>query len=393
VTNTGNVTIHGIKVTDTFTAPSAGDKLGTPITCPTYTLAPGKHTTCTATYRATAADVRHGTINNEAGVGGTAPGGGTVTSPPSTSTIGTSGLKLVKSVSPTTVTRAGQTVTYSFLVTNTGNERLHDLTVTDTFTAPSSADKLTAITCPTTSLAAGKSTTCTATYKVTQADVDHGVIHNSATVTGKDPDGTSATSPPSKATVTAPARPALTVVKTADPTVITTVGQVVTYSFLATDTGNVTIHDLKVEDTLAAPAGPAITKITCPVTTLAPGRSTTCTATYTVTQADITNGGVKNTATVTGVAPAGGSVTSPPSTVTVSVSGTAPVVTTPPATGTPPGSGTAPEPNPVAPSGGTGPLAFTGMGSFDQLVAGGILSVLAGLGLIILSTRRRRRSA
>ena len=69
-----------------------------------------------------------------------------------------------------------------------------------------------------------------------------------------------------------------------------------------TNTGNVTVSELTVADTLAAPAGPELT-VTCPVTTLAPGASTTCAATYLVTQADVDHGRVDNTATASGMAP------------------------------------------------------------------------------------------
>lgn len=92
-----------------------------------------------------------------------------------------------------------------------------------------------------------------------------------------------------------------------------TVGDTVTYSFVVTNTGNVTLTDVTVTDPL-----PGLSAIDCPATTLAPGESMTCTATYTVTLADAEAGEVQNTATVIGDSPAGapasdqGSATVPP---------------------------------------------------------------------------------
>ena len=63
------------------------------------------------------------------------------------------------------------------------------------------------------------------------------------------------------------------------------VGGTIAYTFLVTNTGNVTLDPVTVAD-------PKVGAVTCPVTTLAPGASTTCTATYTLLQADVDAGHV-----------------------------------------------------------------------------------------------------
>jgi hypothetical protein len=55
----------------------------------------------------------------------------------------------------------------------------------------------------------------------------------------------------------------------------------------------------------------------CPTTTLAPAASTTCTATYVTTQADVVQGNITNVATAAALDPAGRPVTSPESTVII----------------------------------------------------------------------------
>ena len=64
---------------------------------------------------------------------------------------------------------------------------------------------------------------------------------------------------------------------------------------MVTNTGNVTLTAVGVTDPL-----PGLSAVTCPVATLAPAASTTCTATYTVTQADLDAGSIVNTATAIG---------------------------------------------------------------------------------------------
>ena len=85
------------------------------------------------------------------------------------------------------------------------------------------------------------------------------------------------------------AGPALTLDKSAGPIVDVNgngrvdAGDTIAYAFLVTNTGTVTLTAVAVSD-------PVVGAVSCPVTTLAPGASTTCTATYTFTQADVDAG-------------------------------------------------------------------------------------------------------
>ena len=85
----------------------------------------------------------------------------------------------MKSSNATAATTVGDTITYSFKVTNNGTVTITSFVVTDPLVG------LSAVNCGApVSLAPGATHTCTATYVVTQADVDAGVIRNKATVDG-----------------------------------------------------------------------------------------------------------------------------------------------------------------------------------------------------------------
>ncbi len=313
VKNTGNVTLTTLTVND----PSDG---GT-VTCapPAGGLAPNASVTCTGTttHTITQADVDASSYSDTATATGTDNNGDTSPAAPSTATVNATAapaatLLKTATVSPAadqTNVKVGDTVTYSFVVKNTGNVTLTTLNVTD----PSDGG---AVTCalPAGGLAPTASLACsgTTTHTITQADVDAGSYSDTATATGADAHGAPFAGAPSTAIVNATASPGLTVAKTPSTTTISSVGQPVTYTIVATNSGNVTLSGVSVTDTLTAPAAPALALSctpTSPVASLAPGAKITCTGTYSVTQADLDHGGIANTATATGTGPGGAPVT------------------------------------------------------------------------------------
>ena len=69
------------------------------------------------------------------------------------------------------MTGSGQPVTYAATVTNTGNVTVHAVGVASTFTAASAGDGTLPLSCATSSLAPGASTSCSANYPSAAADL------------------------------------------------------------------------------------------------------------------------------------------------------------------------------------------------------------------------------
>ncbi|PRI12523.1 DUF7507 domain-containing protein, partial [Leucobacter massiliensis] len=317
MTNTGNVTLTDV-------APIEAEFSGTgelgPITpASVESLAPGEQATFTAEYTLTQADIDAGSVTNSATGTGTPPSGDPVEPPPSDVEIPTPadpGLSIVKSSDVEEVTVAGDVITYSFLVTNTGNVTLTDVVpVEGEF---SGTGELGAFDPESATLAPGENATFTAKYTVTQADVDAGSITNSATATGTPPGGGDVPPPPpSDVVVLTPADPGLSIVKTADVDEVREVGDIVTYTFVVTNTGNVTLTDVAPEETAFSGAGRMGPIMPASIDNLAPGETATFTAKYEVVLADLTGEPLTNEAIAAGTPPGGGVVEAPPSLVEV----------------------------------------------------------------------------
>ncbi len=166
-----------------------------------------------------------------------------------------------------------------------------------------------------------------------------------------------------------PARPSLSLTKSADTPKITSVGQQVTYSFVVKNTGNIEIRDVKIAEGEFSGAG-ELPAPTCPVSTLQPGETETCTSVYRAVAADLTGDDLTNTATAGGRTPLGADVTSDESAAKVLT-----VKPVPPAT---------PTPSPEAPK-----LATTGGENLAGWAAAA--AVLIALGAASTAVARRRR--
>jgi uncharacterized repeat protein (TIGR01451 family) len=209
----------------------------------------------------------------------------------------------------------GDVIHYTITATNTGNTTLDSVTVTD-----ANAANLTCTPVNGSSLAPGAKLDCTADHTVTQADIDAGHYLNTACVSATNVNATCA-----HADVNADQNPHLTIVKDVTETTYDAVGDVLHYTITATNDGNTTLDAVNVTDTTA-------TGLSCTPangSSLAPGAAMNCTATHTITQADINAGHYLNTACVdaSGATQACDTADVVGATLTISKTNDAPIVT------------------------------------------------------------------
>lgn len=281
VTNSGDVPITSLHVSD----PVVG-----PVTCPPGTLGIDETVTCHATYTVTAADVARGHIHDTAVATGEADGR-EVTSPPSSERLEVTeppGLIVEKLVQTPGPYHAGQTVRYSYLVTNTGGVPLDNILVSD--------DHVSGITCRATTLAPagspGDHTRCRGSYVITRADSVNGFVTDTAVATGT-ADGRTVTSPRAQASLLI-GPPRLTVRKRALTPGPHFRGDIVRYEYVVTNTGPHTLRAVAIMDS-------HVRHIGCARTTLSPGQSTLCRGTYRIGAVDAAVGHVTNFAQADGI--------------------------------------------------------------------------------------------
>ena len=310
IRNTGNVTIEKIRIEDQVAGVVVHNTSGW-----TGPLEAGAANTdaFTATYALTQDDIDQGFFANTAKVIGSSVGGkpddvtdisGTDidNDTPTEQTFDkVTGLSIVKSETHALSTPPvpGDLITYSFVVTNTGNVTLTDVVVTDPLSDLDMPETTIATLLP----GAANAVTLTATYAIKQSDIQKGEVKNKASVTGiyTDPNTkVPETVPPiesNEIVVPLDQVPVIAVVKSAVSALTEPAeeGQEITYTFTVTNTGNMELTDVKVEDPL-----PGINPSSFDAGDLAPNESKIFTAVYAITLADIDNEQVVNQATATG---------------------------------------------------------------------------------------------
>ena len=222
-----------------------------------------------------------------------------VESEESTATYATTGLTLDKSVTPATYTGAGESLSYSYLVTNSGFAPLEGpVAVTD--------DKAT-VTCPAVTTAGdldnfldpSESITCTASYLTTAGDVTGLSVTNTATATV---DGVTSNSDSATATVTGVTLADLAVVKTLVTGGPYVPGQSIAYTLVVTNNGPSTATNVQITDTpsnltITGVSGGGCAALPCTIASMTSGASVTVDVTATITA----SGAFDNSTTVAAV--------------------------------------------------------------------------------------------
>jgi LysM repeat protein len=292
VTNSGGTAIGGpVTVSDNKTV----------VTCPPVNtvgnmngdLDPGEKIDCTSSYAITQADLNAGSVtsNTTASAGGILSNTATTTVSMNSAQV----LELTITANPNTYNNAGQVISFSYNIRNSGENKLGpaQFVVHD--------DRLGTFNCAgaDTSLAPDASITCSATY--TTSDSDRTV--NELVFTANASGGGATTIQAVSTTITnintmEGQNIRFGITKLADPVVYHEAGQVITYTYTIQNTGNVPlswvniqVQDDHINDNIPFDCGPQPAN-------LALGASASCIKTYVITPADMDARSVTNRASV-----------------------------------------------------------------------------------------------
>ncbi|NLL29081.1 MAG: DUF11 domain-containing protein [Bacteroidales bacterium] len=296
ITNTGNVDISNVVVTDPMLT-AAGIELGAPVenVATDNILNAGETWTYTVNYPITQEDIDAGHVYNKAYVYGKDPSGNimpTISNDVTTTLAQKATYTISKTADASSLqnpAQVGDQIIYTIVITNTGNVDISNINVTDSMLTAAGI----ALGAPVENgtidnvLNTSETWTYTVNYPITQEDIDAGHVYNKASVSGEDPSGNIVPSVSDDVTTTLTQNAALSITKVGSYN-----AGIITYTFTVTNTGNVDLTNVNVTDDLAGLSAISPSY----VATLEIGSSAIFTAKYTVTQADINAGGVWNIA-------------------------------------------------------------------------------------------------
>jgi uncharacterized repeat protein (TIGR01451 family) len=345
VTNTGNVTLDGISLTDTLADGSGAETdLTSALTLVTLNgvsqttltnLEVGDVAVYTVSYTVDQAAMNSGMVSNTATVIASSPNAiDDVTDTTDTAVENeldqSPSMTLIKSATPNDggdgSLDLGDTITYTLTLTNTGNVSLSDVTIIDqiqdlssqTLTLQSlpgfvSSDNINTAYPGTAQISAGETVIYEAVFTINQQAINAGGVSNTASATSLSPNGVVVNVDSNEVVTTIDSAPAIEVIKTAsindNGDGDLGVGDVVQYTIEVENIGNVTL-DVTLEDKLTDVNGIEIsltsgTAILSTVRKVEPGSTETYTVYQLINQEIVDAGGLSNTATATGIAPDG----------------------------------------------------------------------------------------
>ena len=200
------------------------------------------------------------------------------------------GMTVEKTAKETTFSKVGEIIHYTVIVTNTGNVSIKDLIIEDTL-VPFEDMTLVESKIQDGHLQIGETWTLSYEYKVTQADLDRGSVLNLvAAIDPKNPDKPVE----DEEEVPGEKKPSMEIKKVAKEDKFTKLGDIIHYTVVVKNTGNVTLTNLEIEDTLVAFKDMTLVESMTADGHLEVGETWTLTYTYKVTQADVDKGYVLN---------------------------------------------------------------------------------------------------
>ena len=324
INNTGNVSLNNVTPVDTLPDGTVATLTG-PLTDigVVGTLDVGETWQYTTTYAVSQADIDVGQPrNNTVAVTSDETGADPYTANAITTITATPDFTVAKTVDLGVITEPG-VLAYDIVVVNTGNVTLTNIEVTDTMpdgstvvlTGPSGdigiAD----------ALDVGETWTFNTTFTVSQDDINAGTsLVNSVSVETAEAGTQSDT-----VQTDIEQQPGIAIVKAAIETQYLIAGDIINYAFLVSNTGNLLLTNVVIEDPNAdagslrcLPPGQTISsQLSVGPFVLAPGEQMNCTAIHTVVVADVAATQVDNQAMVTSVDPQGNTVDADSEVITV----------------------------------------------------------------------------